>query len=129
MPLARAVTSLHTPPEQRHGVCGDGSHRAGNRHRKVKARGRQVAMVGVVKIVQHIDAAAKHSVLVHHAQLAVQASPPVWHQQAQARAQGRINTPLNPGFFKAAFPFWRKSCSADAINQHLYVDAACGSAG
>ena len=86
-------------------------------------------MVGIVKIVQHVDAAAKNRVLVHHAQLAVQAAPPVWHQQAQARAQWRINTPLNARFIKPPFPFRRKRCGADAINQDLYGNAACCGAG
>jgi hypothetical protein len=88
VPLPRAVAGLHAPPQQRHGIGGFHGQRPGGGHGEIDTRGLKLAVVGIVKIVEHIDAAAKQRVLVDHAELAVQAAPAFRHQQAQA-AQAR----------------------------------------
>ena len=73
--LASAVASLHAPPQQRDSFCCINSQRSGGRYGEIKSRLFQSAMIGVVKIVQYVDAAAKHNVLINHAELAVQPAP------------------------------------------------------
>ena len=97
MTLAHTVPSLNPPPDQGHSVCSINCQWAGHSHCKIKTWRLEFAVVGVIQIVQHIDAAAKNNALVHHTQLAVQPAPVVWHQQAQppqASPQRRIHTPL-----------------------------------
>ena len=83
-------------------------------------------MVGVVKIVQHIDAATKNRVLVHHTQLAVKAAPAFRHQQAkpaQTRRQWRIHHPLHTGLLHFLLPRRRQRVGANAVHQHLDTHA------
>ncbi len=120
--LPRAVASLYTPPQQRHGLGRFRGHWPGHGHRKIKTRGCQLAVVGVVEVVQHIDAAAKNRVLVHHTQLAVQAAPSIGYQQAepaQASGQRRIDQPHHSGVFHLLLPGRRQGVRANAVDQHL----------
>jgi hypothetical protein len=57
-------------------------------------------MAGVMQIVQDVDPTAKRHRIIDHAQLAMQAAPAAWPQQAQA-AHRRENLPVDPGLAKA----------------------------
>ena len=130
MVLPRAVAGLHAPPQQGHGLSRFHGQRPRDRHRKVKPGCLQGAVVGVVKIVQYVDAAAKNRVLVHHTQFAVQAAPAVRHQQAQTtqtRRQRRIDPPPHTGFGHFLPPGGRQVSRTNAVHQHLDPDTAqCG---
>ena len=132
MPLPRAVAGLHAPPQQRHGISRLQRQRPAHGHRKIKARRRQFAVVGVVEIVQHVDAATKNQHLVHHAKLAVQPAPTARQQQAQtapaqpAHAQRRIHEPLHARCSELFLPFCGQGSRTYAIDQHLYRHAAPG---
>ena len=86
MVLACVLGSLHAAPELFHGQAGLADKMARGLHRKVKTRRIQRTVVGVVKIVQHIDAAAKQHLAVNHAQFSVQAPPALRQQQTERPA-------------------------------------------
>ena len=85
-------------------------------------------MIGIVKIVQHIDAAAKHHALINHAQFTVQPAPSQRQQHAPAGCQRRIHAPIHAGTAHFFLPLSRQRCRANAIDQHLNPYPALGSA-
>ena len=84
-------------------------------------------MIGVIKIIQHIDATAKNNALVHHTQFAVQPAPALGHQQAKARGQWRVGTPLDTRIGQIFFPRLRKRSRANGIDQDLNPHPTSGS--
>ena len=121
--LAHIAHGLHAPPQLLHGIAGLHHQAAGGAHRKVKAGGVQRTVVGVVKIIEHVDAAAKQHPPVHHAQLAVQAPPAAGQQQAQS-AQGGVHPPLHTGRSEAGSPEGRQAAGAYAVHHQMRAHAA-----
>jgi len=83
MALAHIAHGLHAPPQLLHGVAGGHHQTAGDHHGKVKPRRSQNAMVGIVKVVQHVDTATEQQMPIDDAHLAVQAAPALGQQQTQ----------------------------------------------
>jgi hypothetical protein len=75
-------------------------------------------VIGVVEIIQHVDAAAERNQPVDHAQLAMQAAPAAQPEHSEPPDR-RVHTPLDAGAGEALAPFSRKRPAAEAVDHHL----------
>jgi hypothetical protein len=112
---------LQSPPELAHGRMHLLHQWTGHPHGEVKTRCIQRAMVGVNPIVEHIDAATKCHLTIHHAQLAMQTPPAAGHQQPQT-PQWRKHAPLRTRRSQPCRPSLRQRGRTHTIHHHTHVD-------
>ena len=106
---------LHAPPQLSGGLLHLLHQGSRGHDGKIQPRLIENAVVGVIPVVQDVDAATKSQLPIDHTQLAVQAAPSTWYQQTQ-RTQRRIDPPLHAGIGKALTPgigHWRSTHPID----------------
>ena len=97
--------------------------RARHTNRKIKSWRLQRAVVGIEKIVKHIDATTKCHAPVDHAQLPVQTPPAARNQHAQIAQRGK-DRPFNSRRIKTGRPGGRNAWCANTVHGQIDGHAA-----